>query len=973
MSTKTTFKRIALVTVAALGFGVLSSVPSLANGDASATASTYTKSLSLGWTSATVVGNDGTTNPTYSPAIFSMTAMGNNGFSHALFETSGAETITASVISGPSGLVADINDLLITPVTGNMNAGYAAATSGDNDASVNGLNARLVAAQAGSQDEVAIAAGKNPTSPNSVYNFAVTPDGTTAVDFGTYTIRIRLTDNTGFQTSYTVKVAFVTDAADSGAVITPAITGTYIAGDTSIGHTSTRKMTATLKDANGGRIFAAGASAFDPGTPVLAAALVTSTGAIRAETMTIADTGLAATDFVAATTETAAIAEDTDAGTPAQDAVSAATKNAASVIVNDLNGTYGIKSSSTLGAATSTGDSLRVRYGSVSTTAAFTITAAATASTVGVGSFTATGKLAGSTANAVTLPVTTKSVTFSNSVTISDVAQTGYNTYYTLAYGASCVLADMSPTKSSTPVKLATDSTGVAALVVTNANPLNGCTATVVWSGAATNPGVASGDNQVATWASPAATTSLASVGSYQAKLASTNTVSWTITDQFGAVVVGKTVQFDIAGANEDTPATAVTDANGQVSLTWTDAAAAADETDTVTITAVGADTPTTGSVTVTYKTALQAVANIQATYGSTATLVPTTNIGGTDGIAVSTADQLDLTASFTSTYTAAPWVRLKFTARTSANATVSGVPTTVTVSGAQLVTTTGKLGTSKVVYDNGYIYVLGTTAGVATVTATNGTVTSKATILFVNDNDLDERVVSATESNGIVTVSVKDAFGNAVSGSTLDVTASGGAVLGSSTFGSYKTSTDGTVSFSVTGAGTVTAKLGTAYKTGYLAASGNATGTVSTPGAPAGVRSASVTTKGITDAATTAATAATAAAVAATAAANAASAAAAKAGADAVAASAAAQAAAVAAAEAAADAAAEATDAANAATDAANASAEAGDAATAAAQDAADAVAALSTQVSEMISALKAQLTALTNLVIKIQKKVKA
>jgi F0F1-type ATP synthase epsilon subunit len=77
--------------------------------------------------------------------------------------------------------------------------------------------------------------------------------------------------------------------------------------------------------------------------------------------------------------------------------------------------------------------------------------------------------------------------------------------------------------------------------------------------------------------------------------------------------------------------------------------------------------------------------------------------------------------------------------------------------------------------------------------------------------------------------------------------------------------------------------------------------------------------------------------------------------------------------AQAAADAAAEATDAANAATDAANAAAEAADAATAAAQDAADAVAALSVVVTEMVSALKKQITALTNLVIKIQKKVKA
>jgi hypothetical protein len=76
---------------------------------------------------------------------------------------------------------------------------------------------------------------------------------------------------------------------------------------------------------------------------------------------------------------------------------------------------------------------------------------------------------------------------------------------------------------------------------------------------------------------------------------------------------------------------------------------------------------------------------------------------------------------------------------------------------------------------------------------------------------------------------------------------------------------------------------------------------------------------------------------------------------------------------QAAVDAAAEATDAANAATDAALAAADAADAATMAAQDASDAVAALSASVSKLIASLKAQITTLTNLVIKIQKKVKA
>jgi hypothetical protein len=68
-----------------------------------------------------------------------------------------------------------------------------------------------------------------------------------------------------------------------------------------------------------------------------------------------------------------------------------------------------------------------------------------------------------------------------------------------------------------------------------------------------------------------------------------------------------------------------------------------------------------------------------------------------------------------------------------------------------------------------------------------------------------------------------------------------------------------------------------------------------------------------------------------------------------------------------------EATAAANDATDAALSAAEAAEAATAMAQEAVDAVAELSTQVTKLISELKAQLTALTNLVVKIQKKVKA
>ena len=68
-----------------------------------------------------------------------------------------------------------------------------------------------------------------------------------------------------------------------------------------------------------------------------------------------------------------------------------------------------------------------------------------------------------------------------------------------------------------------------------------------------------------------------------------------------------------------------------------------------------------------------------------------------------------------------------------------------------------------------------------------------------------------------------------------------------------------------------------------------------------------------------------------------------------------------------------EAVAAANDATDAALSAAEAAEAATALAQEAVDAVAELSAQVTKLISALRAQITSLTNLIIKIQKKLKA
>ena len=241
-------------------------------------------------------------------------------------------------------------------------------------------------------------------------------------------------------------------------------------------------------------------------------------------------------------------------------------------------------------------------------------------------------------------------------------------------------------------------------------------------------------------------------------------------------------------------------------------------------------------------------------------------------------------------------------------------------------------------------IQVLATKTGAVTFTATSGTATSTAA-MWVANATADARFVTITSAttgtaNGSgtpVTASVTDRYGNPVSGVALNVVASGvGSFMGGNITQSFTTDSSGQYTFlanatvSEGGVAKFTATSGTA-STSMADAAGYVGVTAVDATLAAGNSSASAE---ITFAAGSSATDVGQAAT---------------------------------------DAAAEATDAANAATDAANAAAEAADAATAAAQDAADAVAALSTEVTELISALRKQITSLTNLVVKIQKKVKA
>jgi len=407
------------------------------------------------------------------------------------------------------------------------------------------------------------------------------------------------------------------------------------------------------------------------------------------------------------------------------------------------------------------------------------------------------------------------------------------------------------------------------------------------------------------------------------------------VTDQFGAAYANAAVIVTVTGRNATTSnVNLATDANGYVSYTLTDAS-----TSTTSLTDVvkfASGTPS-GSVTITYGT--YAAKTITITGGNTTAGVEAATdtinpIYAGDGVE---NGQISFTA----------------TVKDANGALLAGVPVTFSVAGTGVAITsntqtvyTGAAGTAKA-----YLYAW--IAGKYTITATSGTASGTATSTWADTTPTYARVISASASGNVVTGKAVDRLGNPVQGVTLYASTTAPANIGGLFVATATTAADGTAKWVITNTGTVTvsavsptALAGTTYGqtcalagnldcavpgTAATAFTASTTGTatkaetyVGASFAPAGVVSASVD---VTD--TTAS--------------------------DSV------------------DAANEATDAANAATDAANAAAEAADAATAAAQDAQAAVADLAAQVATLIAGIKAQITALTNLVIKIQKKVKA
>jgi hypothetical protein len=455
--------------------------------------------------------------------------------------------------------------------------------------------------------------------------------------------------------------------------------------------------------------------------------------------------------------------------------------------------------------------------------------------------------------------------------------------------------------------------------------------------------------------ATSAGTVTVSPSSSLSLKTGGSITYAVTVKDKWARAIPNIQVAMAVTGRNGNQTVinpTAVTGSTGIATFTLTDAPAAGTTSlsDSIVFTATGTDATQKAStaVTITWSATGPVVGTVTILGGNNAT---------TTGVADTTPTYKDIAAGTSgATGALAPATA---TVKDAAGNLLAGVPVTFTVSGTTAAVTsttqtvyTGATGTAAA---NVYAWV----AGSYTVTATAGGVAGTAVYAFRQAAAGEERAISATVSGNIVTAKVVDRFGNGVPSVTVYATKTGVGYFGNGVLKTTGTTDNaGEVSFVIAGgAAEVTV----------------ATYDIATAVAPLG-SGQTCAAEGKSTCSATAPTAFTASAAGtATAVETGVGASFAAAGVSSAKVSVAADTSTSDAATAAADAAAEATDAANAATDAANAAAEAADAATAAAQDAADAVAALSTQVSEMVDALKKQITALTNLVIKIQKKVKA
>ncbi len=645
MSTKTTLKRIALVAVSALGFGVLSTVP--------AKAADYTNGITLGWSALTVVG--------------SSSAANNGGFFYvdtSVYDESedatiaaglqSGETLTVSVIGHPIAGTTALTNLDITYVT-KVTSATTAVTGAFADGSVTGDGDESVsitsAATASNNASFSTTAALNNEANR--YWFHVTDGGTSAaIGGGKYTLRVRLENGNGGVIDKTLTVKFVATIADADAVLTLAKTGVIRTGQ-AFDYTSNTSVRATLRDGDGGRIQLGQAVT---GTtqlwdPALTAKLVNATDTTSAsiEDLSITDSGETAKDFVECGTGGASACSTAPAG-GMTNALSQAHAAA-------IDGVYGVHDS-LISTTTSPADVSAVVRVAVTGNAetediAIAIVAAGTSevedtnvllNAAGIrSSHTIYRDVTATSANAAlgayslsyTLPLSTTTATLTfeldgaaNEAMVSTVTWSGnYASTSVTPASATATTSYSSASKTVTQT-------------VTNSSPVDGAVATVVLTG------FDDASHKVTitlTWAKPAVDTVaiVEPISGVYVKTGSATVFTVSVTDQFGNAMANEELTPSIpstSSANYSSTRTYApikTDASGIATWTLTDAAATADATDGVTFTSVS-NSAKSASRTLTYKATLPTVSTITNYYAddfsdsdtTITTVVPSAGIG---------------------------------------------------------------------------------------------------------------------------------------------------------------------------------------------------------------------------------------------------------------------------------------------------------------------------------------------------------
>jgi trimeric autotransporter adhesin len=756
MSTKTTFKRIALVAVAALGFGVLTSVsPARADGPME-----LATSIAAG------------TSESHRGGVFAYTPIVIN-----LPSTAAAGD---TVVVGVALLTAPATSTLASVSANPTQSAYVGATN------ASAANLDILAGTSGSGSFGAISAAVYSTSGSATATAMYTINA--ADSAGQITLRV------GFKPDVSGSYTFLVSTPNAIADVTGSPAGGGAAYySASSADTSTAFSIATTGTATGFTLAAvttgapSGTGQFGQLfklTPTIGA---TNTLLGSTETITLS-TGDSSVTFAAAPHDTVASGTATlvvSRGTAGWSGGSfffrvdnsSATSESVSITATG-SGTLSSAVTSAIGTTFTAVSAATVAYTSIDGTAAGVDTSAVatSGSTADARAYTVA---AGDGSHSLRATITTAAA-HTSSWTITDTSRkiTGYATGTAAKFGRSI-------THAAADTLAYKDITVAAVLNVVNGSGE---------SFTATHNGTTS--RTITFTAANAASDAIAVTNSNRrVATGSTNSFTAALTNQFGGARANQTVVVTIAGRNGATASSSlVTNADGEVTYSLTDTGTVG-TTDTITFT----NGSVTGTATLSYGTTTVTTLDILGPNDSAANTADT-NVTLSERVGINVA--VGGASGTVGTVTV--------TAKDANGVVMSGVPVTFTVAGAtaailstkalQYTAADGTASTSVYAWANGS-YV---------VTAVAGGKTSTSTVFFAQKDATAARTISAVVSGGTITATVKDRYGNPVPSATVWATKTGTGYFGSgSSSTSGATSEAGTVDFYVNGSASVVLALG--------------------------------------------------------------------------------------------------------------------------------------------------------------------